>query len=268
MEIKEYLITRNFTKGNNKKNKYIVIHYVGAVSTALNNAKYFNSQYRGASAHYFVDDNEIYQVVRDEDTAWHCGTNGKYYSECRNSNSIGIEMCCYMNNGVLDMSDKTINNTIGLVKELMAEYNIPIENVIRHYDVTRKICPAPFVNNSNRWNEFKSKLGADVPQATPSPAPAKKSIDEVAQEVINGAYGNNPERKQRLEAEGYNYNEVQAVVNQKLGVSKAPAKKSNEQIADEVIAGKWGNNPERKQRLTQAGYNYNEVQKIVNRKLR
>lgn len=49
--------------------------------------------------------------------------------------------------------------------------------------------------------------------------------------------------------------------------SPEPAKKSNEQIADEVIAGKWGNGEERKQRLTDAGYDYNAVQAIVNQKL-
>lgn len=159
MEIKEYITNRNYTKGNNRNIKYIVIHYVGAVSTALNNAKYFHDTYRGASAHYFVDDNEIYKVVNDKDTAWHCGTKGTYYNNCRNSNSVGIEMCCYNNNGTLDMTDNVVNKTIELTKELMAKYNIPVENVVRHYDVTHKCCPAPFVNNINRWNEFKSRLG-------------------------------------------------------------------------------------------------------------
>lgn len=162
MEIKTKLTQVNRTSMTNKQNKYIVIHYVGAVSTAKANADYFYSVNRQASAHYFVDENEIWQVVKEGDSAWHCGTNGKYYhSECRNSNSIGIEMCCYNNNGTLDIKEEVINKTIELVKELMAKYNIPVENVIRHYDVTHKTCPAPFVNNPNRWNEFKSKL---VPQ--------------------------------------------------------------------------------------------------------
>ena len=143
----------------NKENKYIVIHYVGAVSTAKNNASYFYSVDRGASANYFVDDNEIWQVVEDKDAAWHCGTTGKYYhKECRNTNSIGIEMCCISVDGKLDMSEKTIANTIELTKELMARYNIPVENVVRHYDVTHKKCPAPFVDDKARWTDFKNKL--------------------------------------------------------------------------------------------------------------
>lgn len=159
MEIKTKLTQVNRTVMTNKQNKYIVIHYVGAVSSAKANADYFYSVNRQASAHYFVDENEIWQVVKEGDRAWHCGTNGTYYHpECRNSNSIGIEMCCYNNNGTLDISEKVIEKTIELTKELMAKYNIPVENVIRHYDVTHKCCPAPFVNNESRWNDFKSRL--------------------------------------------------------------------------------------------------------------
>lgn len=171
MEIKEYLTTCNYWAGNgskgNKVNEYIVIHYVGAVSTALNNAKYFYNTYRGASANYFVDENDIYRVVKDSDSAWHCGTTGKYkHPKCRNTNSIGIEMCCFNNNGILDVSDKVVERTIQLTKELMAKYNIPAENVLRHYDITGKICPAPMVNNPDRWNDFKARLGDNTKPTT------------------------------------------------------------------------------------------------------
>lgn len=162
MEIKEYLTTCNYWQGNGangkKDNKYIVVHYVGAVSSALNNAKYFHSVNRGASANYFVDENDIYRVVKDEDSAWHVGNKTYIHPYCRNINSIGVEMCCFNNNGVLDISDKVVERTIELVKELMIKYNIPIENVLRHYDVTGKNCPAPFVSNPIRWDNFKSKL--------------------------------------------------------------------------------------------------------------
>lgn len=159
MEINKKITPMNKTVMTNKSNKYIVIHYVGAVSTAKNNADYFYSAYRGASANYFVDDTSIWQVVEDKDTAWHCGTSGTYYHKyCRNNNSIGIEMCCIYKNGKLDISEQTVANTIELTKQLMAKYNIPVENVVRHYDVTHKRCPAPFVDDENRWKEFKSRL--------------------------------------------------------------------------------------------------------------
>lgn len=167
MEIKTKLTTVNRTVMSNKQNKYIVIHYVGAVGSAKANADYFYSVNRQASAHYFVDESEIWQVVKEEDSAWHCGTKGTYYhQECRNSNSIGIEMCCYMNNGALDIKDEIINKTIELTKELMSKYNIPVENVLRHYDVTHKCCPAPFVTNEARWNDFKSRLTSNTSDLT------------------------------------------------------------------------------------------------------
>ena len=98
--------------------------------------------------------------------------------------------------------------------------------------------------------------------STPTPG---KSIDEVAKEVIAGQWGNNPERKQRLEAAGYNYNEVQARVNAILAGGSTPTpSKSIDEIAQEVIRGNWGNGDERKSRLEAAGYNYSQVQAKVN----
>lgn len=173
MEIKERLTNVNYWKGNGsggtKQNKYIVIHYVGSVSTALNNAKCFENDYRGSSAHYFVDENDIYRVVKDSDTAWHCGTTGAYkHADCRNINSIGIEMCCYNNNGTIDVNDKVIERTVQLTKELMAKYGISADRVLRHYDVTGKNCPAPFVKEPARWNDFKAKIGDTSKPTVPS----------------------------------------------------------------------------------------------------
>lgn len=172
MEIKQNLTTVNYNSAN-KTNKYLVIHYTGnSTDTAWANTNYFKSVNRNASAHYFVDDNEIWQCVLDKDIAWHCGdrlkdgSGGLYNGKCTNSNSIGIEMCCTN----YDISARTEARTIELVKYLMNKYGIPVSNIIRHYDVTNKICPAPFVNNSGRWNSFKAKLGG-APTPTPTPTP-------------------------------------------------------------------------------------------------
>lgn len=159
MVIKTLLTKRNFTPMTNKKNEYIVIHYVGAVSSAYNNAKYFEKTYRGSSAHYFVDDKEIYQIVKEGDASWHCGANSYKHKKCRNNNSIGIEMCCYKNSkGQLDVSEKVIEATAELTRQLMAKYGITEDRVIRHYDVTGKNCPAPMVSSKARWDAFKAKL--------------------------------------------------------------------------------------------------------------
>ena len=98
-------------------------------------------------------------------------------------------------------------------------------------------------------------------------APAKKSNAEIAKEVIAGKWGNGDDRKKKLQAAGYDYNAVQAEVNKQLGSSGSTPKKSVDTIAQEVIAGKWGNGDDRKNRLTAAGYDYNAVQKAVNAKL-
>ena len=154
----------NFSDLNRSKEqiKFIILHYVGAVSTAKNNAEYFYDKYRGASAHYFVDDKEIWQVVEDNDAAWAIGAN-KYYTDARNSNSISVEMCCYyMKNGNINVAKEVEEKAVELVKMLMKKYNIDVEHVIRHYDATRKNCPAPFVSDTERWNNFKKKLQGEV----------------------------------------------------------------------------------------------------------
>ena len=66
----------------------------------------------------------------------------------------------------------------------------------------------------------------------------------------------------------YDWNTFVAKVQEKLGgVTPTPSKKTNEEIANEVIAGKWGNGEDRKKRLTQAGYDYATIQSIVNNKV-
>lgn len=162
MNIVKNITNRNRTIASNRLIQYIVIHYVGAVSSAKANSNYFKDTYRGASAHYFVDENEIYQVVEEKDIAWHCGASTYKHKYCRNTNSIGIEMCCFSNNGKIDISENVIIKTIELTKELMKTYNIPLENVLRHFDVTGKNCPAPMVENVSRWSNFKQKLNNNI----------------------------------------------------------------------------------------------------------
>lgn len=174
MKINKKISTVNRTLMTDKDNEYIAIHYVGAVSTAKNNADYFYDVNRNASAHLFVDENEIWQVVEYYNAAWHVGGANQYYNGCRNSNSIGIEMCCKKDeNGLFYIDDRTVDNTVEITKELMARYKIPIENVVRHYDVTRKVCPEPWVRDESKWIEFKERLLGE-----PSEAEQKKYIQD------------------------------------------------------------------------------------------
>lgn len=106
-----------------------------------------------------MDETSIYQCVKDSDVAWHCGAATYRHPYCRNSNSIGVELCS-RNNGDYYFMDNTVTNAVWLVKQLMAKFNIPIENVIRHYDVTGKICPEPYVRDKQAWQNFKARLTA------------------------------------------------------------------------------------------------------------
>lgn len=156
LQITRQISAYNHSIGNTIQ--YIVIHSTGNKNdTAKNNADYFGRADRQASAHYFVDDNSIYQVVEESNAAWHCGDGGNKYG-IGNHNSIGIEMCG-TNNG--NISDKTINNTIELVKSLQAKYRLSNDRIVRHYDASRKCCPYQFSsNNWARWNDFKARLVA------------------------------------------------------------------------------------------------------------
>lgn len=158
-KIQENLTNTNFKKGNRKKNLFIVIHYTANNGdTAFSNTTFFKNINRSASAHYFVDENPIvWCSVKPSDIAWHCGTTGTYFHKyCRNSNSIGIEMCSRKDSsGKYYIKENTVDTTARLTASLMKKYNIPISNVIRHYDVTHKLCPEPFVRDNSQWTKFK-----------------------------------------------------------------------------------------------------------------
>ncbi|MGH2116910.1 hypothetical protein [Aerococcus sp. L_32] len=94
--------------------------------------------------------------------------------------------------------------------------------------------------------------------------PNLKSIDEIAREVLNGKWGNGQERKDRLARAGYDYQQVQTKVNEIVSSQSTPSLKPIEVVAKEVINGRWGNGQDRKNRLAQAGYDYQKVQQKVN----
>lgn len=92
------------------------------------------------------------------------------------------------------------------------------------------------------------------------PSEVKKTVDELAREVINGLWGNGQERYDKLTVAGYSYDDVQKRVNEIL----YPPKKSLDEVANEVIRGDWSAGEERYKKLTEAGYNYEAVQRRVN----
>ena len=104
----------------------------------------------------------------------------------------------------------------------------------------------------------------DIIKETSSTGEDKKSIDELADEVIAGKWGNGTDRKTNLEKAGYDYNAVQDRVNEILSKDN---KKSVTEVAKDVINGKYGNGEERKKKLEAEGYDYDTVQAKVNQLL-
>lgn len=166
----------NFNPGSISRIKYIVIHYTGALGDAKANCNYFAGGNRNASAHYFVGyDGAIWQSVEDANIAWHCGASSYKHNECRNANSIGIELCVRKKNtasmGATDkdwyFEDATVEAAAELTRYLMDKYGVPADRVIRHYDVTGKICPNPYVYNTtvHTWDEFKRLISGGAASA-------------------------------------------------------------------------------------------------------
>ncbi len=160
----------NYLKGRSSAIKYIVIHYTANNGdTAKGNCNYFSRELNPhTSAHYFVDENGVMMSVDPKDTAYHAGgglqgaANAKYgtksyRSVVSNSNSIGIEHCSRSKGGSYYFLPETIANSVELVRALMEKYKIPIGNVVRHYDVSFKQCPAPFLQLAE-WEKYKEKL--------------------------------------------------------------------------------------------------------------
>lgn len=175
--------------------KYIVIHYTAGSTSKAGSALVTRNVFlkRKASADFVVDDATIVQInpdIRNYFT-WNCGDaknpysgGGKLYGKATNKNTIGIEVCSNLKPGASSKyanhvgwyyTDASLNNTLKLVRYLMSKYNIPLSNVVRHYDVSGKLCPgiigwndAPiydFVgnktggkNNSKAWDVFKCKI--------------------------------------------------------------------------------------------------------------
>ena len=153
------------------KAQYIAVHYLGVVGE--NNK--INDD--GCGAHYYIYwDGTIYKAAEHSAILWQVGTGGYYtqkHKHASNNNTIGIEMCVKCDGDSKNAEDpywyfteETQHACSWLVQKLMIDLNIPLENVLRHYDIVNKICPAPYVNNTGykgtwTWKEFKARLGSE-----------------------------------------------------------------------------------------------------------
>lgn len=200
VKIKQDLAHRNNygSKRDTKSIKHIVVHYTANDGDSdEGNANYFNQDLKAngkniASAHYFVDDDSITQSVPDDYIAYHCGggviessrkyDGGSKHSVVTNSNSIGIEMCDDKRDGVYILSNKVKHNVMELIVSKMIEYNIKIENVVRHFDVTGKMCPRYFCEpygSSVDWGMFKTELNSLYNKTIGGNVEQVESVDKV-----------------------------------------------------------------------------------------
>lgn len=168
----EYIRINKFSRPGIKNSgiKGLIMHYTANNGgTARNHKSYFNNL-NGvyASAHLFVDDEEAICIIPFDEVAYHANDTVKYnadgtiykplYSKIGNANygAIGLEMCLDKNGNI---TEKTFQNSVKAVKELVAKYPAITRNTIwRHYDVTGKNCPAPWVAKPSELERFKDAV--------------------------------------------------------------------------------------------------------------
>jgi len=148
--------------------KKLVLHWTGdSGATAKNEQDYFNGtciqDQRAASAHIFVDDNEAVCIIPLNEVAYHANGNNEMVNGVpyrgvpevapnANLKSIGIEMCVQKDGTI---SQATINRTVDVLVELCNIYKLTENDIVRHYDVTHKDCPSPFVKNPKQFEDYK-----------------------------------------------------------------------------------------------------------------
>ncbi len=215
--------SNNYAIGRNgKKIEMITIHHMAGVLTAEECGSIFQNKNRIASSHYGIGkDGRIGQYVDEENTAY---TNGNLQS---NFKAVTIETSNSKASGNYPVSDKVLETLIKLVADIAKRNNLGTivkgKNLTWHKLYSQTSCPGEYL---------LSKMDYIVDKAN------KINMNG----IINS--GNLDEK---------NSNQ---------------AKKTNEEISDEVIKGYWGNGEERKTKLTNAGYNYNTIQKMVNKKIK
>lgn len=258
----------------------LTIHNTANDASAMAEVSYMQGNPYEVSFHYAVDDTRAVQGLPLNRNGWHTGDGG---SGKGNRKTIGIEICYSKSGGSRFV--KAEKNAAELVARILKSKGWGINRVGKHQDYWQgtyyKYCPHRTLDLG--WQRFLNMVQAELNKlngtstvqppktetkpTTPTPKPVTKTIDQLADEVIAGKHGTGDARKKAL---GSQYDAVQKRVNEKLGATakpKAPAKKSNNTIAQEVINGQWGNGTDRENRLKKAGYNPTTIQNLVNQKL-
>ena len=281
VQIKQMIVSKSIqnrlTYGGKNPVKYIMIHQTANTSKGANaymHAKLqANGNSRQASWHYQVDADNIYQSFPDTAQAWHAGN--RYY----NQNSIGIELTVNSDGNYIG----TVEHGAELVKYLMNKHNVPISNVIRHKDASGKYCPRELLDGKNgiTWAKFKQMVqGASTPKPAPSkpnkPATPSKPRSGSIVDYLNSQGKDSSFSARKKLANQYGIKNYKGTAKQNIDLlnklkSGNPAKqprpkKSINQMAQEVIAGKHGaGHANRRNSLGISQSEYNKVRAEVNR---
>lgn len=230
---------------------------------------------RPASAHFDVDGKgAVCQYVKANEYAWSVG------NKAGNQSSISIEMANSSTGGDWPVADVTWKAAARLAGWLFAKVigaRPSTSNFFYHSHWASTACAGPYMKSiyskvlaaaQAAYDSFKK--ASSTPSTPARPTAVRKSNITIAREVWAGKWGTGTDRIKRLKKAGYNPTYIQSLVNKGvgvIGVASDPKRKSNATIAKEVIAGKWGNGPDRVARLKRAGYDPVAVQREVNRQL-
>ena len=264
----------------------IVVHNTANDASAQAEISYMIRNNETVSFHYAVDDKEVVQGIEENRCSWHAGDGGNGKG---NREGIAIEICFSKSGG--DRFIKAEQNAVELIVDILKRYGWGIDKVTKHQDYSGKYCPHRTLDMG--WDRFikmiEAKLNEKPVTATPVTESAIKRGDLVS--IKKGAtyYTGKAVPNWVLNLKWY----VSSISGDRVVIDKsedgkfsinspvkvsyltvvksttvAPKKKSVDEIAREVIQGKWGNGTDRKKRLTEAGYDYSAVQKKVNQMLK
>lgn len=261
-------------------------------ASARNEAAYHNNNNNQVSFHVVIDDIEAIQLISFARNAWHAGDGA---NGTGNRKSIGIEICYSMDNGYSGAKSerykKAEDNAALYIAHVLKQYGWGLNRLKRHYDWSGKDCPhkmhatGTYQAFRNLVKKYLDELNEEEKPKETTPAkkttskkktpakkttPKKKTNTQIADEAYNGKWGNDPERSKKLKKAGYDPSKIQRLVNEKYyNIKKsAPKRKTVKQLADEVMARKWGDDPQSSHRLRAAEYDPVVVQREVNKRFR
>ena len=300
MKLVESFVTKNpcYTSGKKRTTtKGFMIHSVG---TPQPKASVFLTTWNKTTCtnvcvHAVIDGNDgtIYQCLPWDRRGWHAG---KGLNGSSNDYYIGVEMCepstiKYTSGSAWTDSNptktkevvkRTYDSAVELFAFLCKQYNLnPLNDgvIISHSEGYKRGIASNHGDVEHIWNkmgltmeqfrkDIAAKVNADnkktstVTEKTSTTTSTVKTSEDIAKEIVSGKWGNNPDRKKKVEATGYCFEYVQDIVDVLMGRSK---KKTVTEVAREVYKGNWGNGTDRKKKLEAAGWNYQYVQDEVAR---